>query len=64
MEKKLQKPYVTNYSLLIPQDLWHVHYQIFLIFLLKEFLDLNSNMYMIKKCKICGSKYKDCECCY
>ena len=26
--KKIQKLYLTNYSLLIVQDLWQVHYQI------------------------------------
>ena len=28
MEKKLQKPYLTNQNLLIAQDLWQAHYQI------------------------------------
>ena len=28
LEKKLQKIYLTYYSLLIEQDLWQAHYQI------------------------------------
>ena len=49
MEKKLQKPYLTNYNLLIAQDLCQTHYQIFLIILLKEFIKSNANMEMIIK---------------
>ena len=43
MEEKLQKIYLTYYNLLIMQDLWQAHYQIFLIIFLKEFLELNVN---------------------
>ena len=49
MEKGLQKPYPTEYHLLITQYLWKVHYQILLIILLKEFIKLNVNMDMIIK---------------
>ena len=28
MEKKLQKPYPTDYNFLIEQDLWQAHYQV------------------------------------
>ena len=49
MGKKLQKPYLTNYNLLIAQDLWQAHYQILLINLLKEFIKLTENMDMITK---------------
>ena len=30
MEKKLQKPYLTDYNLLIVQNLWQAHSQILL----------------------------------
>ena len=30
MEKKSQKPYLTDYSLMIVQDLWQDHYKILL----------------------------------
>ena len=43
MEKKLQKIYLTYYSLLITQDLWQAHYQILSIIFLKEFNELNAN---------------------
>ena len=43
MEKKLQKIYLTYYSLLIAQDLWQAHYQILSIIFLKEFIELNVN---------------------
>ena len=49
MEKKSQKPYLTGYNLLITQGLWYSHYQILLIFLLKEFIKLNEDMEMIIK---------------
>ena len=49
MEKKLQKPYLINYNLLIAQDLWQAHYQILLIILLKKFIKLNANIDMIIK---------------
>ena len=44
MEKKLQKPNLTNYNSLIAQDLWQVHYQIMSKILLKEFIKLNAKM--------------------
>ena len=47
--KKLQKPYPTDSSLLIAQDLWQAHYRILLIILLKEFIKSNVNMDMIIK---------------
>ena len=47
MGRKLQKPRLIDYSLLIAQDLWQAHYQILLIILLKEFIKLNLNMNMI-----------------
>ena len=53
MGKKSQKPYLTDYNLLIVQDLWQAHYQVLLIILLKEFLRLNVNTdAMIKNVKI------------
>ena len=47
MEKKLRRPHFTDYNLLIVQDLWHAHYQILLIILLKEFIKVNLNMDII-----------------
>ena len=44
MEKKLQKPYLIDFNLLITQDLYQAHYQILLVILLKEFIKLNLNM--------------------
>ena len=49
MEKKLQKIYLTYYSLMIAQDLWHAHYQIFPIIFLKELIELNVNTNMMTK---------------
>ena len=49
MEKKLQKIYLTYYSLLIAQDLWHVRYHILSIFFLKEYIELNVNLDMMIK---------------
>ena len=43
MEKKLQKMYLTCYNLLIVQDLWQAHYQIFSIIFLTEFIKLSVN---------------------
>ena len=43
MEKKLQNPYLADYSLLIAQDLWQAHYQVLLIIWLNEFIKLNVN---------------------
>ena len=49
MEKNLQKLYFIDHNLLIAQDLWQGHYQNLLIILLKEFIKLNVNMYIIIK---------------
>ena len=49
MEKKLQKIYLTYYSLLIAQDLWQSHYQLLSIIFLKEFIELNVNTNMMIK---------------
>ena len=62
MEKNLQKPYSTEYNLLIVQDLWQAYYQILLIILLKEFIQLNSNRKNDKNCETCGNKYKNYHC--
>ena len=57
--KKSQKPYLTDYKLLVPQDLWQVHYRPILIILLNEFRKINVNTNITKeKCEICGIKYK------
>ena len=37
MDKKLQNNYLTDYNLLIVQDLWQAHYQTLPIIFLKEF---------------------------
>ena len=47
--EEITKTYLTNYNLLIAQDLWQAHYEILLIILLKEFRNLNANMDMIMK---------------
>ena len=53
MQKRLKKPYFTNYDLLIAQDLWKAYYQILLIILLKEFIKLNENIDMnVKRVKL------------
>ena len=49
MERKLQKIYLTYYNLLIVQDLWQAHYQIFSIIFLKEFIELNVKLDMMIK---------------
>ena len=49
MEKKLQKIYLTYYSLLIAQDLLQTHYQILSTIFLKEFIELNVNSDMMTK---------------
>ena len=50
MKNKLQKIFLTYYSLLITQDLWQAHYQILsIIFILKKFIELNVNMDMMIK---------------
>ena len=53
MEKKLQKPYTRDYTLLLVQNLWQAHYQILIIILLNAKMDK-----MIKKFKMCGLKIK------
>ena len=40
---KITKPYLTDYDLLIIQDLYEAYYQILLTILLKEFIKLNIN---------------------
>ena len=47
MEQKLQKIYLTYYNLLIAQDLWQAHYQVFSIIFLEEFIELNVNTNMM-----------------
>ena len=62
-EKKLQKPYLKDYNLLVEQDLWHVHYHILSITFWKEFIKSNVNMDMIiEKFETCEIKCKDCQC--
>ena len=41
--------YLTYYNLFIAQDLWQVHYQIFSIIFLKEFIELHVNSDMMIK---------------
>ena len=53
MEKRLQKIYLTYYSLLIAQDLWQAYYQILPIIFVQEFRELNVNTdIMIKNVKL------------
>ena len=47
METKLQKIYLTYYSLLIAQNLIQVHYQILSVIALKEFIKVNVNTEMM-----------------
>ena len=47
MERKLSNSYPTDYILLIAQDFWQAQYQVFLITLLKEFIELNVNTEMV-----------------
>ena len=49
MKKKSQKPYLTDYNVLIVQDLWQALFQIVLVILLNELINLNVNMSMITK---------------
>ena len=49
MENKIQKPYPTDYYLLVMQDVCKDNHQILLIILLKEMLKLNVNVDMIIK---------------
>ena len=46
MEKRLQKQYSIDFSLLIGEGLWQANNQILLIILLKEFMKSNENMDM------------------
>ena len=47
MGKQLQKIYLTNYNLLIAQDLQHAPHQILLLIFLKEIIELNLNLDMM-----------------
>ena len=49
MEKKLQKPYLTDYNLLTVQDSCETYHQILLVILLKKFIKLNVIMSMMIK---------------
>ena len=49
MEKKLQKTYLTCCNLLIAQGLWQTHYQILSVILLKESIEPNKNLNMMRK---------------
>ena len=46
LEKKIQKPYPTDYNLLIAQDLFQTCYQILLRILLNQFIKLNLHVNM------------------
>ena len=46
MVTKVLSIYPKNYNLLIMQDLWQVHYQIFLIISRKEFIRLNVDCFL------------------
>ena len=61
MEKKLEKLYLTFYSLLTAQDLLQAHYQISLVINLKNFIKLNVG-HDDKKYETCGIKCKYCNC--
>ena len=65
MEEKLPKPCLTDYDLLIGQDLWQAHDEILLIILLKELGTLVKYKYGHdnKRCETCGIKYKNLEYC-
>ena len=41
MEMKLKKTYLTDYNLLKEQDLWQAHYQLLVVILQKEFINVN-----------------------
>ena len=49
-----------TYKLLIIQNLWQAHYQIFPLIFLKEFIKLNVND--IQKCHTRRNKCKYCDC--
>ena len=59
MDNKLQKPYATEYILLIASILCQAHNQILLIILLKCKYGYDN-----KKCETCAIKSKDCKCCF
>ena len=60
MKKKSQKLCLIDYNSLTARNLWQAHYQILLIILLKEFIELNVNTkHDGKKCKTCGINYKE-----
>ena len=48
-------------NLLAVQDLWQAHYQILLIILLNERININLNIDTNKKCVTCKIKYKHCN---
>ena len=64
MEKRLQKQYSIDFSLLRGKGLWQANNQILLIILLKEFMKSNGNMDMkienVKRVEL----NSDCECCF
>ena len=51
MEKKSQKPYLTDGNLLLAQDFWKARYEILIIILPKEFMKLKVKVNMIKTMK-------------
>ena len=56
MEKKWRKIYLTCYNLLTVQNIWQVHYQMSIIFLM-EFIESNVNRdLMIKNLKLAELK--------
>ena len=64
MEKKLQKPYLTNYNLFMAQDLWQAHHQILLINLAERIHKIKCKCgHDNKKCETSGITYNDCENC-
>ena len=62
MEKKLQNISPGDYNLVVVQDVWQVHYQMFSLIILKEFIILNVNRPNEKKVETCRIKYKKCDC--
>ena len=57
MEKKLYKPYCTDYNSLRVQDLWQAHYLAEGVHKTKCKYEHND-----KKCETYGIKYKYCDC--
>ena len=52
-KKTSEKLYLTDYNLLIVQNLWQAHYKVLLPILLKDFVKLNVNTNtMIKNIKL------------